>query len=75
VKEWSRPDCPIWIKDMSLPGAVTDHRWQTEGAQRIDAAKAVLVICGKDTHSAIGVNIETQMGFNGKADLVSSSFQ
>ncbi len=63
VVEWGNESCPIWIKDFSLPGAVTDHRWQTEAAKRLDAVKAVLVICGKNTHSAVGVETEVQMAF------------
>lgn len=61
VKEWNRPDCPVDIRDVSLPGPVTDARWQTIAAQGIGRAKAVLVICGRNTHSADGVKIEVQM--------------
>ena len=61
VTEWSGESCPIWIKDSSLPGSVEDHRWQADAAKRIDEAKAVLVICGRNTHSAHGVKIEVQM--------------
>lgn len=61
VTEWADEKCPIWIKDVSLPGAVMDHRWQTEAGKALDATKAVLVICGKNTHSAEGVKIEVQM--------------
>jgi MTH538 TIR-like domain (DUF1863) len=66
VTEWNNDKCPIWIKDCSLELPVTDHRWQTEAALRIDTAKAVLVICGKNTHSADGVKAEVQMALQRK---------
>lgn len=61
VTEWAGDNCPIWIKDYSLETPIADYRWQTEAARRIDASKAVLVICGKNTHSADGVKTEVQM--------------
>jgi hypothetical protein len=63
VAEWAIDACPIWIKDCSLPGSVTDHRWQTDAGKHINEAKAVLVICGKNTHSAAGVRTEVQMAY------------
>jgi hypothetical protein len=70
VTEWSGESCPIWIKDSSLPGAVTDHRWQSDAAKRIDEVKAVLVICGKNSHSADGVKIEVQMAMQRKKPVL-----
>lgn len=70
VSEWAADDCPIWIKDVSLPGEITDHRWQTDAADRINRAKAVLVICGKNTHSADGVKVEAQMAMQRRKPLV-----
>jgi hypothetical protein len=61
VSEWQKDQCPIWIKDYSLPGPVNEGRWQSEAGKRIELAKVVLVICGKNTHSADGVKIEVQM--------------
>ena len=61
VKEWAQKDCPIWIKDCSLTEPVTPQRWQTEVAKRMENVKAVLVICGRNTHSANGVTTEVQM--------------
>jgi len=61
ITEWSNELCPIWIKDCSIELPVTDHRWQTDAAKKVDSAKAVLVICGKNTHSAEGVRTEVQM--------------
>jgi hypothetical protein len=40
---------------------VNEGRWQSEAGKRIELAKVVLVICGKNTHSADGVKIEVQM--------------
>ncbi|MBX3316172.1 MAG: toll/interleukin-1 receptor domain-containing protein [Phycisphaeraceae bacterium] len=70
VAEWAGEQCPIWIKDVSLPGAVTDHRWQADAAKAIDSAKAVLVICGKNTHSAKGVIAEVQMAIQRHKPIV-----
>ena len=76
VTEWSRPECPIDFKDFSLEAPVTESRWQPEAARRIDAAKAVLVICGKNTHSADGVKIEVQMALQkGKPVLYLEAFK
>lgn len=61
VAEWGSESCPICIKDFSLPSPITDHRWQTDVAKRLETVKAVLVICGKNTHSAAGVKTEVQM--------------
>jgi len=70
VAEWGRDECPIWIKDCSLELPVTDHRWQTEAAKRIDSVKAVLVICGKNSHSADGVKIEVQIAVQRKKPVL-----
>lgn len=70
VTEWGMSQCPIWIKDESLPGPVEDIRWQTVAAEKINAAKAVLVICGKNTHSAKGVIAEVQIAMKKDKPLV-----
>lgn len=70
VTEWATEQCPIWIKDVSLPGAVTDHRWQHDAAKAIESAKAVLVICGNNTHSAKGVIAEVQMAIQRRKPMV-----
>ena len=70
VTEWANESCPIFIKDVSLPGAITDYRWQSEAAKGIEAAKAVLVICGKNTHSADGVKTEVQMAIQTKKPVL-----
>jgi len=62
VREWADDRCPIWIQDKSIPAPVIDQRWQSEAAKRIASAKAVLVVCGHNTHSADGVIAEVQMG-------------
>jgi len=61
VAQWNSDLCPIDIRDVSLLGGVTDHRWQTDAARAIDASRVVLVICGKNTHSAPGVTAEVSM--------------
>jgi len=70
VSEWASDQCPIWVKDVSLPWAVTDHRWQTEAASAINTAKAVLVICGQNTHSAYGVATEVQMAIQRRKPII-----
>ena len=61
VANWCSETCPIWVKDWSLEASITDYRWQTEAAKRIDASKALLVIFGKNSHSANGVKTGVQM--------------
>lgn len=76
VAEWKSEECPIWIKDCSLEVPVTDSRWQPEALKRIDSAKAVLVICGRNTHSADGVKTEVQMALQkGKPVLYLQAFK
>ncbi len=70
VTEWADESCPVWIKDVSLPGSIMDHRWQTDAAKGIDAARAVLVICGRNTHSADGVKVELQMAYQKRNPIV-----
>ncbi len=45
-----------WIDESIKHSA--DGRWQTEARERIARSDVVLVICGKNTHSAKGVDIE-----------------
>jgi len=60
VAEWAGEGCPIWIKDVSLAWAVMEQRCQTEAARVIESAKTMLVIRGKNPHSADGVMFEVQ---------------
>lgn len=48
---------PGWV-DQSIPAPIIDERWQTDARRRISASDLVLVVCGKNTHTAKGVNIE-----------------
>lgn len=49
-------DSPFFIKDVSIKEAVTD--WKKKARTRIRGAEQVIVICGKHTDTATGVNAE-----------------
>jgi hypothetical protein len=49
-------DSPFFIKDMSIKEASTD--WKEKARARIKQVDQVIVLCGKHTHSATGVNAE-----------------
>jgi hypothetical protein len=52
-------DSPFFIKDMSIKEAATD--WKEKARTRIKGADQVIVICGKNTHTATGVNAEIEI--------------
>lgn len=60
TEQADRPDSPFWIKDCSLPGPI-DGKWEKEVEVRIGRCHMILVICGKNVHSAEGVAKEVQM--------------
>lgn len=46
------------IRDVSLPQAIHDQRWQKEALQRIQTADLMILLLGEDTHTARGVHDE-----------------
>lgn len=48
---------PNWI-DQSIQSTIIDERWQTHARQRIGASDLVLVICGRNTSTVKGIDIE-----------------
>jgi len=53
------PDSPFEITDVSITVASTD--WQDKARARIKRANQVVVICGKHTDTATGVNAEIKI--------------
>ncbi|MCY4011116.1 MAG: hypothetical protein OXG82_00215 [Gammaproteobacteria bacterium] len=53
----ARCHSPHEIVDCSLPAAV-DGRWTREARRRIAQAEIVVFICGENTHTANGVEVE-----------------
>lgn len=49
-------DSPFFIQDLSIKEASSD--WKDKARARIKRADEVIVICGKHTHTATGVNVE-----------------
>lgn len=54
------PDCPYDILDNSIDRQI-EHRWVAEARRLIQASDCVLVLCGKQTHQARGVETELQL--------------
>lgn len=64
IAQAKRPDSPFTISDQSLPGAVHDGNWKRKVRQRIRQADVVVFICGVNTHSAEGVEVEMSITRN-----------
>lgn len=52
-------DSPFTIADWSIK--VASPNWKTEARKRIRASDTVAVVCGKHTHTAIGVSTEVSI--------------
>lgn len=50
-------DSPFSINDMSIKQAI-DSKWKVYARQKIKACDVVIVICGRDTNTAVGVAAE-----------------
>jgi hypothetical protein len=56
VGQSKHDDSPFFISDWSIKDASTD--WKDKARTRIGRVDQVIVICGKHTDSATGVNVE-----------------
>jgi len=56
VGQSKHDDSPFWIADWSIKTASAD--WKAQARQRIKASGLVIVLCGKNTNTATGVNVE-----------------
>ena len=52
-------DSPFEVTDQSIKEASAD--WQVKARARIRRSQQVIVLCGKNTHSATGVSIEVKI--------------
>lgn len=59
IAESNRPDCPWEFRDYSIRKEV-EGAWVGEAKRLIAAADCVIVLCGQQTHQAVGVAIELQ---------------
>lgn len=60
IAEAKRPECPWEFVDKSISAPV-DERWTAEAERLIQASDFVIVLCGEQTHQAVGVGIEVQL--------------
>lgn len=51
-------DSPFTISDASFERPVVDENWKKVARDRIRSAELVIFICGENTHSAKGVEVE-----------------
>ena len=56
VGQAKNPDTPFEIADWSIKTASSD--WKDQARKRIKASGLVIVLCGKSTNTATGVNVE-----------------
>ncbi|BDO42069.1 hypothetical protein CELD12_15590 [Cellulomonas sp. NTE-D12] len=59
VGQAKNEDSPFFIADWSIKDASAD--WKDKATSRIKRAEQVIVICGKHTHTASGVNVEIRI--------------
>jgi hypothetical protein len=60
VGQANLPDSPFELADWSIKEHI-DGNWKEKAKSRIRAVDVVAVICGKHTHTAIGVRAEVQI--------------
>ena len=53
--------CDFPLDDRSMPAAAHSERWRREASQRIRASDVVIVLLGRDTHDARGVQDELNL--------------
>lgn len=54
------PDSPFELADWSIKEHITDD-WKAKAKARISRVDCVIAICGKNTHTATGVNAEVKI--------------
>ena len=59
--EQAAEHCDFTLNDRSMPAAAHSERWRREASQRIRASDVVLVLLGRDTHAAPGVQDELNL--------------
>ena len=62
--------CDFALIDMSLPSAVHDVRWQREAKERIRKSRVVIVLLGRATQNAPGVEDELSLAGELKRPVV-----
>ena len=53
--------CDFILDDRSMPAAAHSERWRREASQRIRASDVVIVLLGRDTYNARGVQDELNL--------------
>jgi len=59
IGQAKNPDTPFEIADWSIK--VASPTWQAEARRRVKAAGLVIVLCGQNTHTAVGVAEELRI--------------
>ena len=54
-------DCDFTLIDRSIPDAVHNEHWRREASQRIRSSDVVIVLLGRDTQNAPGVQDELNL--------------
>ena len=62
--------CDFTLNDRSMPAAAHSERWRREASQRIRASDVVLVLLGRDTHAAPGVQDELNLARQWRRPIV-----
>lgn len=60
IAESRRPECPWEFIDKSITAPI-DERWTMEAERLIQSSDLMVVLCGEQTHQAIGVATEIQL--------------
>ena len=67
VGQAKNPDSPFFIKDMSIK--IETNTWKADARKRIKRAQLMIVICGLQTHKAIGVAEEIKIARDENIDF------
>ena len=66
----AKQHCDFTLEDKSLPAAVHDEKWRQAAKKRMQTSDVVIVLLGKDTHSANGVKDELSLAGEVKVPVV-----
>ena len=62
--------CDFTLDDRSMPAAAHDERWRREASERIRSSNVVIVLLGRDTHNAPGVQDELNLARQWECPIV-----
>ena len=62
--------CDFTLDDRSMPAAAHSERWRREASPRIQSSDVVIVLLGRDTHNAPGVQDELNLARQWRRPIV-----